>query len=74
MHKRKRAAKPSVNGHTNGIAEETSADELATTTATLEKDKQNIIIKPKIDWEIPRKTLHSSIGISSPHVRLFLYL
>jgi hypothetical protein len=66
MKRRKRTAKASVNGHANGIShvpEETSADELASATATSAEDKKGELIKPKINWEIPRKTLHSSIGM-----------
>jgi len=67
--RRKRISKTSVNGHGNGIAhvpEETSGDErswLDASTPLLAKElKRKEKGTPKVDWEIPRKTLHSSIG------------
>jgi hypothetical protein len=63
---RRKPAKPSANGLANGIAhvpEETSGDERSLATLTsgeeLKRKEKN---KPKVDWEIPRKALHSSIG------------
>jgi len=75
MNKRKRPAKASVNGHANGIShvpEETSGDEQAQATTTdIEDLKKKEIPKAKVDWEIPRKTLHSSIGFLT--LALYMY-
>jgi len=60
MSKRRHATtKPSTNGHANGIPhvpEEEATDEL------IPNDAKDHPPKTKIDWEIPRKLLHSSIG------------
>jgi len=55
-------ANGSANGHANGIShvvpEETSSDEFNPITShrLISTEKPT---RPKIDWEIPRKTLHS---------------
>lgn len=75
MNKRKRPAKASVNGHANGIShvpEETSGDEQAQAVTMDNEDlKKKEIPKAKVDWEIPRKTLHSSIGFLT--LALYMY-
>lgn len=62
QNRKRRSLKSAVNGHaTNGIEhvpEETSVDDEPPISRT---DAQSTT--QKIDWEFPRKTLHSSIGM-----------
>jgi hypothetical protein len=59
MSRRKPVSKSFSNGHANGIShvpEETSSDETAVSSNPSDKTRR------KVDWEVPRKTLHASIG------------
>jgi diacylglycerol kinase (CTP) len=55
-----------LNGHTNGHAT-TSASSTPSTDETdkIKHNRTSAVIPVPIDWEIPRKTLHSSIGFLS---------
>jgi len=74
MNRRKRPTKPSSNGHANGIShvpEETSGDEQSQFITAPTEDLKKESPKPKVDWEISRKTLHSSIGFLT--LALYIY-
>lgn len=52
-----------LNGHTNGHATTSAVSASSTNKAeNMNRNRTTAVTHVPIDWEIPRKTLHSSIG------------